>query len=164
MERRWGRLRLLSRPGGWRQVAEIAGSDGPSAWFGFGVAVSGTTGVVGARGADSDAGRAYVFNRSSGAWRRVAELAGSYTAAAGFGESVATQGGEVVVGASDNPNGEGRAYVFDPTNGRYREVATLVGRDIALSDGFGGSVALANGLVVVGAPFEGAGQAYVFRG
>jgi FG-GAP repeat len=50
-------------PEGWRQAAELASGAGTTAGneFGYSVAVSGDTIAVGARGQDSGAGRAYLF-------------------------------------------------------------------------------------------------------
>jgi hypothetical protein len=58
-----GRAYLFTKtPTGWRQSAELVGSDTVTAdWFGGSVAVSGSTIVVGAPNHASDAGRAYVF-------------------------------------------------------------------------------------------------------
>ena len=85
-------------------------------WFGYSVAVSGDTVVVGAyleassatgvNGDGSDnsannAGAAYIFGRSGGVWSQQAYLKASNTAAGDlFGVSVAISGDTVVVGAS----------------------------------------------------------------
>jgi len=85
-------------------------------WFGFSVAISGDTAVVGvlqedsnALGIDGDAtneaalnaGAAYVFVRSSGVWTQQAYLKASNTDAGdGFGRSVAIDGDTIAVGAS----------------------------------------------------------------
>ena len=86
--------------------------------FGYSVAVSGDTVVVGALREDSDtlganstpnddtqdAGAAYVFVRNAGVWSQQAYLkpanVGTYQAVDGFGSSVAVSGDTVVVGAS----------------------------------------------------------------
>ena len=47
---------------GWKQVAELKGSDTVAGdYFGYSVAVAGTTAIVGADGHAKSAGRAYVF-------------------------------------------------------------------------------------------------------
>jgi FG-GAP repeat len=58
-----GRAYLFtSTPTGWHQTAELAGSSTVSGnEFGYSVAISGSTVVVGAEGQESGAGRAYVF-------------------------------------------------------------------------------------------------------
>ena len=100
---------------GWKQVAELKGSD-TVAFDGFGdsVAISGTTIVIGADGHKDNAGRAYVFAKTAGVWRQTAELKGSDTVAHDeFGFSVAISGTTVVVGADGHANNIGRAYVFE---------------------------------------------------
>jgi hypothetical protein len=99
---------------GWRQVAELAGSDTrASDTFGKSVAVSGGTAVVGGDGHAKYAGRAYVFQEGATGWRQVAELVGSDTRPHDtFANSVAVSGGTAVVGAPEHANGTGRAYVL----------------------------------------------------
>lgn len=92
--------------------------------FGFSVALSGTTAIVGAPNANpggfNDAGIAYVFNATTGAL--ISTLNNPNPAADDlFGFSVALSGTTAVVGApQDNPGGindAGAAYVFDTTTG-----------------------------------------------
>ncbi len=94
-----------------------ASNTGAGDWFGFSVAISGDTVVVGApfessnvtgvNGTQSDnsafqAGAAYVFTRSGSGWSQQAYLKGSNTGADDkFGNSVAISGDTVVVGARD---------------------------------------------------------------
>ena len=48
---------------GWKQIAELKGSDTVADdYFGYSVAISGTTAVVGAYAHASFAGRAYLFD------------------------------------------------------------------------------------------------------
>ena len=86
---------------GWKQVAELKGSDTlPADRFGTSVAISGTTIVVGAYDHAKDAGRVYVFTKAGSTWNQSAELKGFDTVAADyFGWSVAVSGTTVVVGA-----------------------------------------------------------------
>jgi len=61
--------------------------------FGFAVAVSGTTVVVGVPLAASVAGRAYVFMKTASGWRQAVELKGSDTVGIDrFGGQVAISG------------------------------------------------------------------------
>jgi len=100
----------------WTQQAYLKASNtGPSDFFGFWVAVSGDTVVVGAYGEDSNAtgvngnqadnsasssGAAYVFVRSGVTWTQQAYLKASNSGADDtFGVSVAVSGDTVVVGA-----------------------------------------------------------------
>ena len=153
--------------GGWHQTAELVSSDtDPGDAFGWSVAVSGGTVVVGAYNHAIGAGRAYVFQEGAGGWHQTAELVGSDTAAQDeFGWSVAVSGGTVVVGADNHAHEAGRAYVFQEGAGGWHQTAELVGSDTAARDGFGYSVAVSGGTAVVGAPWHGnvAGRAYVFH-
>jgi hypothetical protein len=48
---------------GWKQAGELKGSDTIAAdYFGYSVAISGTTAIVGADGHAKSAGRAYLFD------------------------------------------------------------------------------------------------------
>ena len=112
-----GAAYVFVRAGGvWAQQAYLKASNtGAGDEFGFSVAVSGDTVVVGARLEDSNAsgvngdptnnavnaaGAAYVFVRSAGNWSQQAYLKASNTGANDFfGYSVAVSDGTVVVGA-----------------------------------------------------------------
>ncbi len=151
---------------GWRQAAELKGSDTVAGdGFGWSVAISGTTAVVGATVHAGFAGRAYVFTKTASGWTQVAELKGSDTVAGdGFGYSVAISGTTAVVGAL--PAGAslgGRAYVFTKTASGWRQVAELNASD-TVGDGFSVSVAISGVTVVVGvyANTNAVGRAYVF--
>lgn len=119
-----GRVYVFSRmPSGWFQTAELTGSDtvaGDS--FGYSVAISGSTAIVGAQRHDDLAGRAYVFNKTSSGWVQTTELKGSDTAAGDyFGGSVALAGNTAVVGARDHANYAGRAYVSTRTRSGWTQ-------------------------------------------
>ena len=149
----------------WERRSELRGSDSSTGdLFGYSVALSGTTLVVGAPGR-AGGGRAYVFVNSSGSWSQVAELAGAdITGGDGFGSSVALSGPDIVVGAPGHPGG-GRAYVFVNSSGSWSQVAELAGADTTGGDGFGSSVSVAGAYAVVGAPgHAGIGEMYVFGG
>ena len=90
-----GRAYVFTKaPTGWRQTAELVGADTAVAdMFGWSVAVSGNTAVVGAPWHADQAGRAYVFTKAPTGWRQAAELVGSDTAHDDyFGLSVAISG------------------------------------------------------------------------
>jgi hypothetical protein len=169
-----GRAYVFARGArGWYQEAELAGSDaGPSALFGYSVAVSGHTIVVGAPGAPSvpteGPGRAYVFERVASGWRQVAELKGAAAPTAfAFGASVGVSGGTAVVGTQYLTHGSYRAYMFQEGASGWQRTAVLADtRTAGLGDDdtFAGSVAVSDGTVVVGAPQDdnSAGRTYVF--
>jgi hypothetical protein len=102
---------------GWRQTAELEGSD-TVAGDGFGdVGLTGTPLLVGAMGHATEAGRSYVFTKSISGWQQTAELGGSdIVAHNGFGDPVAISGNTVAVGALGRSSQSGRVYVFQPRN------------------------------------------------
>jgi len=140
-------------------------------YFGFSVAVSGNTVVVGAHRDDTgatDSGSAYVFDATTGAL--VATLVNPTPASTDwFGYNVAVSGSTVVVGAyrdDTGANDSGSVYVFDANTGTL--IATLVNPAPASGDGFGYSVAVSGNTVVVGAYQDdtgasNTGSAYVFN-
>jgi len=166
--------------------ARLVASDGEAGdAFGFSVAVSGETVVVGAFaddiGANTDQGSAYVFVRPAGGWAgALAEnaklIASDGVAFEDFGISVAVSGDTVVVGALignvGDDNGQGSAYVFVKPAGGWAglptQAAKLTASDGTPFDFFGDSVAVSGDTVVVNAPFGDVGQnreqgsAYVF--
>ena len=161
-----GRAYVFTETAGtWKQVAELKGSDTVAGdFFGYSVALSGSTAVVGAYVHANSAGRAYVFTETATGWKQAAELKGSDTVAGdAFGGSVAISGTTVVVGALSHANNAGRAYVFTETTAGWKQIAELKGSDTVAGDFFGYSVALSGSIAVVGAPVAlSAGRAYVF--
>jgi hypothetical protein len=170
--------------GGWTtmtQTVKLTAID-PDAGdrFGYSVAISGDTMVVGAYGDDiypnEFQGSAYVFVKEGSSWIYTAKLVASDGAAYDhFGTSVAVSGDTVVVGADGNeiyPNYyPGSAYVFVhyyiyPFN-LWPQMAKLTASDGASDDHFGYSVAISGDTVVVGAYCDDMfdldmGSAYVF--
>ncbi len=157
----------------------LTAPDTPSgAAFGYSVAIKSGMIVVGAPGyggCSGWAGRTYVFKASSGALLTTLSSPNEQDGVAGgFGESVSMSDGLLVVGAPcetvDGILQAGRAYVY-----RFSSLAllsTLVSPNINLGGqfeedaNFGWTVAIGEGLLVVGAPYENpdaSGQAYVFR-
>ena len=158
--------------GGWSQVAKLTAPDAAAGdWFGWSVALSGDTLIVGAPfddDAGADAGSAYLFARDqggAGAWGQVAKLTPAAAAAGhGFGFSVALSGDTLIVGAPLDDDAEdrpGSAYLFARDRGgagAWGQVAQLTAADAARRDRFGLSVALSGDTVVVGtAGGDGAG-------
>lgn len=152
----------------WLPDATLIGADtekGDS--FGYSVAVSGDVVVVGARD-DDDAGdrsgSAYVFRYRGRRWVQGAKLVASDGEARdNFGTAVSTSGDCILVGAKNNRHtggGRGSAYVFRRAARSWVEEDNLVGFDNVPFDGFGGSVAVDVGLVVVGS--AGRAWAYLF--
>jgi len=134
--------------------------------FGYSVAVSGSTVAVGAPGETvggyEDAGRAYVFDATTGALTQTLTSPNAQEGA-WFGWSVAASGDTVVVGSpyekAEGYSGAGHAYVFDATTGALVQV--LTSPDAEFQGMFGYSAALSGNTVVVG-DTEGPSTACVF--
>jgi hypothetical protein len=126
-------------------------------FFGYAVAISGDTAVVGAIGDDdngAESGSAYVFVRSGTSWPQQAKLMPTDGAADDhFGGTVAISGDTAVVGApfdDDNASQSGSAYVFVRSGTSWSQQAKLTASDGAEDDFFGGAVAISEDTVVVG--------------
>jgi FG-GAP repeat len=141
-------------------------------FFGFSVAVSGDTAVVGAvvdDPASNDSGSAYVFVRSAGAWTQQQKLTASDAAAGdSFGISVTISGDTAVVGAVSGDSSvtdSGAAYVFVRSGGVWSQHQKLTASDATAFDDFGYSVAVSENTAVVGAPWAGSrsGSSYVYE-
>ncbi|SNR72142.1 hypothetical protein [Puniceibacterium sediminis] len=153
------------------QLAKLTASDGVAYdYFGFSVAISGTTALVGAFGDDDNgsfSGSAYLFDITTGT--QLAKLTASDAAASDyFGRSVAISGTTAIVGAygdDDNGGNSGSAYLFDIPTGA--QLAKLTASDGAASDSFGSSVAISGNTVLVGAYLDddngsNSGSAYLY--
>lgn len=127
--------------------------------FGWSVAMADGCVVVSAPG-DDDAGAAYVFvRRAVGQWEQDAKLsAADATTGSGFGQSVATDGHWIAVGAP-RQEATGAVYLFAATNQSYIQVTKLVPPVDPPVVGFGQSVAMADDTLVVGA----AGVVFVYQ-
>ncbi|HEX3761692.1 MAG TPA: hypothetical protein VHW23_23500 [Kofleriaceae bacterium] len=158
------------------QQAKLVASDGVDFdTFGFSVALSGDTAVIGANRndeRDTDAGAAYVFVRRGAAWTQQAKLTAADAGAnENFGTSVAVSGDSALVGAifDSDPGGSalGAAYVFARSGTAWAQQAKLVPPDGVSDDQFGTSVALSGDTALVGAVHHNtsggrSGAAYVF--
>jgi hypothetical protein len=137
----------------------------PPGYFGWSLALYGSTAVVGAPFNGSGTGAAYLFVRSRGKWSQQAKLTASdATAGDQFGWSVALDGSAAVVGAPGKNAKAGAAYVFVRSRGKWSQQAKLTASDATAGDQLGFSVALDGSAAVVGAPGKNAkaGAAYVF--
>jgi len=139
--------------------------------FGWSVAVDGNLLLVGAWAHDAggltDAGAAYLYDLTDGSLVHKFEGPAEYGL---FGWSVALSGNRALVGAPGPDNGipmesVGRAYLFDTESGALLETF----EDGIAGGVFGDSVALGEGVALIGAPqdqpggvFQ-AGSAYVYE-
>jgi len=138
--------------------------------FGWSVAVSGSTAVVGAPYANSYTGAAYVFTKVKGTWTQRAELLATEgvpgsDAGDEFGWSVAISGNTVVIGAPNHNDGLGAAYVFSDSGSGWTQQAEFIDPE---NDGisnikFGYSVVTSGSTVMVGADGAfGTGAVYAY--
>ena len=167
-----GSAYVFNRVGGsWIETQKLTASDGTVGdHFGWSVAVSGSTIIVGALsdkiGANFFQGSAYVFNRHGESWVETQKLTGSDGRRFDqFGWSVALSDSTVLVGATGSLF-QGAAYVFNRRGGKWVEEQKLIASDGGTSDEFGWSVAVSGSTIVVSAistnQFELQGSAYVF--
>ena len=163
--------------GTWTQQAVLLASDGAVAdKFGYSVAISENTIVIGAYNDDSplsNAGSAYVFVRSGTTWSFQQKLtAGDAAADDQFGVAVTVAGPTIFVGAnfSDQPGNSdaGAVYRFSQSGTVWTQVQKLIPvGGVILGDHFGESLAVSGNKLVVGSPgadipFTAAGSVYVF--
>ena len=168
----------------WSQQAYLKASNtGEADQFGFSVAISGDTAIVGANAEDSSttgvnsipdenarsAGAAYVFVRNGTNWLQQAYLKANNTGASDvFGGAVAVSGDTVVVGAygedssstgvnstpNENASGAGAAYVFVRSGTNWSQQGYFKASNTGTGYGFGYSVGVSGDTVVVGAYWE----------
>lgn len=161
----------------WTQQAVLLAPDGALAdKFGYSVAISENTVVVGSYNDDSplsNAGSAYVFVRSGTTWTFQQKLTANDAAADDqFGVSVAVSGPTVFVGAnfSDQPSNSdaGAVYRYTQSGTVWTQAQKLIpAGGVILGDHFGESVAVSGSKLAVGSPgadvpFTAAGSVYVF--
>jgi len=171
-----GAVYVFSRSGAtWSEQGRMTAWDAATgAEFGYAVALSGDTLVVGAPWASSGGkaaycGAAYVYVWRGGAWIPQQKL----LAADGviydeFGAAVAVDGDTIVCGARQANAGAGQsgaAYVFARSGSTWIQQAKLSASDPGAADRFGSAVAVADESIVVSAVRAGyndAGAAYCF--
>ena len=152
----------------WSQQAYLKASNADDEdIFGFKVAISGDTVVVGATGESSNninnannnnsnrSGAAYVFNRTGNSWAQQSYLkASNIDNFNRFGYSVGISGETLVIGASGVANNTGAAYVFNRINNNWSQQAYLQGANSENGDSFGHSVSISHNILVIGAQSE----------
>jgi hypothetical protein len=162
--------------GVWRLQARLVGDNGSDQGekldhFGFAVAISGDTVVVGAPGVDffndasqpaeSDEGAAYVFVRSGAVWSQQAKLSRGLQGQPGeqFGRAVAIAGDTIAIGVPFEDVGlaadQGAVRVFLRSGANWSAAQTLtLGAAGAAGDRFGYSLALSADTLLAAAPFD----------
>src|ERR1700733_4812760 len=103
---------FTSSAGAWSQQPKLLASDGAANdYFGYSLALSGTTALVGAY-EKAGTGAAYVFANAGGTWSQQ-ELPATGSGQS-FGWSVAVSSSAAVVGAFSASNDAGAAFLFAP--------------------------------------------------
>lgn len=133
--------------------------------YGYAVAVSGDTALVGAYGVAALRGGAWISERTGATWSTPVPLSvADVVANDAFGSSVALSedGDTALVGAPGQ--GSGAAYVFVRSGGAWVQEAKLSPADGVTGDRYGLSVAVSGDTAVVGAPERDArtGAVYVW--
>lgn len=162
----------------WSEQQKLVAADAAQdAAFGFAVAVSGDTAVIGAPGATAagkaTAGAAYVYVRSGTTWTQQQKLTASDAAVDDeLGDSVAIDGDTVLAGADfadvAAKADAGAAYVFVRSGTSWTQQQKLTSSDGSDGDHLGQAVSLSGGTAALGAPYAdaagktSAGAAYVF--
>ena len=155
-----GAVYVYERSGNtWTRTARFNGSNGGSGdAFGYSVALSGDRLIVGANAADfvaGDAGAAYLFTRSNGAWSESARFTDSNGLSGDeFGESVAIDGNLAMVGAHHNGvNGSdaGAAFLYQFDGNSWQPVSSVYPNAPMEGDRFGNAMVMRDGHAFVGA-------------
>jgi len=152
----------------WTQQQKLLNSGGTAEdHFGYSVALSGRTALIGAPD-DDGKGSAYVFTHPSSTWKEEAKLIASDGSAKDyFGVSVSLDGDTALVGAYGDGSNKGSAYVYTRDDINWPEQAKLLASDGAVEDYFGKAVSLTGNVALIGAPGDDdngvdSGSAYVF--
>ncbi len=153
----------------WIEHQELLASDGAIGdHFGISVSISGEVAVIGAELDDdngANSGSAYVFryDSKSDTWVEEQKLLASDGAAGNFfGAAVAIGADTIVIGADGPTSGSTYVFRFDADSSRWIEEQNLIPPD-GPGDQFGVSVSISGDAILIGAPFDVGGSAYVFR-
>jgi hypothetical protein len=178
-----GQVYAYTRTGGaWGNEQKLGGrTNKPASTFGYAIAISGNTAIIGAPDDDNGTGytdgAVYIYSRvGSGPWEKEQRLVDSdLTLSGGLGHSVDISGDIAIAGASKSLNGiaSGEVYLFKRTSGVWTQEKALQ-QDVmsyaALEgDHFGTSVSIFGETVLVGADGvdnggdNNQGAAYIFE-
>jgi len=156
-----GAAYVFAREGdGWAEQVKLVSSDGgPGDYFGYSVAVSEDTVIVGAaRDGNNSSGAAYVFIRDGSNWTNGPKLLASDGKVGDhFGNAAAVSGDMVVIGANGNdatgPR-SGAAYIFArDAGGGWSEMAKVPTKnEVIAGSELGTAVTLTGDTAVIGAP------------
>jgi FG-GAP repeat len=148
----------------WSQQAVLRLGRATTHWqFGVSVAISGSTVVVGANGANGSKGLAYVYIRNGTTWHRQAVLSVRSQKGDSFGAAVGISGSTAVIGAPGQ-DVAGQVMVFTRHGTTWSRPVVLPGpgRSFGANE-FGAAVAASGSQVAVGWPdINSTGTARVF--
>jgi photosystem II stability/assembly factor-like uncharacterized protein len=160
---------------GWSELQKVSSNDGATDdQFGWSVLLaSADTAFVGAPShavsGNAGQGAVYVFTRSGNTWTKTQTLTASDgTESDSFGQSLAFDGGNLIIGAPNTGDFQGAAYIFTESGGTWTEVQKIEADDAASFTQFGWSVAIQDDTAMVGSigasvpPTNGVGAVYVF--
>ena len=146
----------------WHEQAKLTAADASDVdIFGVRVAISGETALIAARRDDDevkgpDTGSAYVFVRTGTTWAQQAKLTAADAESGDlFGFAVALEGDIGIITAAmedDGARNAGAAYVFTRSGSTWTQQRKVTIEGAADNDALGSSVALSNGVALVGAP------------
>ena len=140
--------------------------------FGYAIAASGNTLLIGAPDKSSRSGAAYTFTNSGGVWEEEQKLNFSGISSGDLvGAAVALEGNIAVIGAHKDDKLSkfdcGAVYAFSRSGGVWTEDQLLFSSDFGSGDFFGFSVAISGDDLIVGASRDrdaglDSGSAYTF--
>ena len=148
--------------GTWVEETKLQASDGAvSDFFGEALCADGDTVLVGAPFNDdvgNNTGAAYMFRHQGDQWVQEAVLVPSDHAALQlFGSAVSLHGDDAIIGAyhaASHGYFTGCAYVFTRTGTTWVEEQKLIASDASGYYEFGRSVAIGDGVALVGSPYH----------
>ncbi|KPK72508.1 MAG: hypothetical protein AMJ79_15680 [Phycisphaerae bacterium SM23_30] len=153
----------------WTEQAKLTAADAAAEGnFGCSVAIDGNLAVIGATGDDdegSGAGSAYVFQYQEPNWIQIAKLnPWEGESVDTFAATVFISDNYVLVSAKNNEDADNprSIYVFKYDDGNWIKMTKLKASDGADDFNFGVALALWENTVIVGAPSDYQGSAYVF--
>lgn len=170
-----GAAYIFKRDGtSWTEQAKLTAADaGAGDFFGFSVAISGDTVIIGASQIadpinNTFSGYVYVFKRDGTSWTEQAKLSASDTTVGdGFGNDVEISGDYAIIGTFFR-SPKKAAYIFKRDGTSWTEQAKLTASDAVASTLFGFSVAISDDTAIVAAingpaNYQDDYSAYVFK-
>lgn len=163
-----GAVYLFKRSGAtWTRDTMIQPANlAPKSDFGSSIAIEGDLMVVGAAGADSGVGSAYVYRNSGSGWTQEARLSvPNLERPAQLGASVAIKDGHVLVGMPRAYGLAGAVAIFthDTARKRWTTRDRLQAFDASAGGQFGSSIAFVGNEVWVGAPGTNRSAGTIYR-